>query len=208
MGAVFIDWIQEGQGTGSDSVGEGVPSYEIGTFETYGPKNEVYLSAGQAIVLKVDEANTYYLGMKSLTGDKVTVNVSGITGDPTTIELSHTTDMYYQIKPVDGYIVIQNGNQDEAILSITKLRTTNLYQVVENGGVELVAAQEAVDMMTRFTKLMRERPQQEPEQVQPEVPEETRPSPQQQAEANLLFAKQLLEAVRKWMQNEKGGELA
>ena len=41
LGAVFIDWVQDWQGGEGDTVGEGVPTYQVGTFETYGPKNEV-----------------------------------------------------------------------------------------------------------------------------------------------------------------------
>jgi hypothetical protein len=72
MGAVFIDWVQPGQEGEGDRPGQelpgvtGQPTYNVGTFELYGPKNEVYLSAGQAIVLHVEEGNTYYVGLKTI----------------------------------------------------------------------------------------------------------------------------------------------
>ncbi len=203
MGAVFIDWIQEGQGSGSDSTGIGVPTYELGTFETYGPKNEVYLSAGQAIVLRVAEGNTYYVGLKSLTGTQVTANVSGITqDDPTAITLAHTTDMYYQITPVDGYIVIQNGSTDDSILSITNLRTTNLIAPVADGGILPVEPQEAVRMMRSFSTYMLEKQNQEAPLPEPEEPEETVPSLEEQVQANLQLAQALFGAIRRWLENQ------
>ena len=199
-GAVFIDWIQEGQGSGNDSVGTGVPTYEIGTFETYGPKNEVYLSAGQAIVLKVAEGNNYYVGLKSLTGAEVTANVSGIDqAEPTAIKLSHTTDLYYQIAPVNGYIVIQNGNAEKgAILSITTLRTTNLTAPAPNGGILPVTAQEAVRTVAGFTDYLMNKP--EEEEIPPQ-PEEQLPSAEEQAQANQQQATVLFTAVRQWLEN-------
>ena len=87
----------------------------IATYKKVGPKNEVYLTEGQAIVLKVAEGNTYYVGLKSLTGKAVTAHVSGIDlAEPTAIKFKHTTDMYYQVTPVNGYIVIQNGSGSNA----------------------------------------------------------------------------------------------
>ena len=168
-GAVFIDTIKEGQGTAKDQVGDRNSAYEIGTFEEYGPKNEVYLKGGQSIVLKVDSANTYYVGLKSLTGKTVSVNVSGISkAEPTEIEVTHSIDMYYQVTPVEGYIVIENASSEEEILSITKLRTTNLSKAVTDGGILPVTQQEAVMMMARFALRMNPPVYEEPEVDQPE----------------------------------------
>ncbi len=201
MGAVFIDWIQEGQGSGNDSTGTKVPTYELGTFKDYGPKNEVYLSAGQAIVLKVAEGNTYYVGMKSLTGKPVKANLSGLDMDePTTIELSHTTDMYYQVTPVGGYIVIQNGSTDEALLSLTNLRATNLQKPAANGGVLPVSAQEAVEVVSGFAEYLLEKQNEEQMNPQPDEPEEEVPSPEEQAQANQQHAAALFTAVRQWLE--------
>ena len=195
LGAVFIDWIQEGQGTGNDPVGTGVPTYEIGTFETYGPKNEVYLSAGQAIVLKVAAENTYFVGLKSLTGTAVTANISGINqADPTSISIAHSTDLYYQVTPLNGYIVIQNGSTDGGLLSITNLRTTNLNAPAQDGGILPVAQQEAVRMMSSFSAKLLEN-QNKP---QPSTPTETGTalSP---TENLLLLASNLFTSVRRWL---------
>ncbi len=200
MGAAFIDWIREGQGTNNDQPGKGEATYEIGTFENYGPKNEVYLSSGQAIVLKVAEGNNYYVGLKSLTGAEVTANVSGIDqADPTAIKLSHTTELYYQVTPVNGYIVIQNGNAEEgAILSITTLRTTNLTAPAPNGGILPVTEQEAVQTVTGFTDYLMNKP--EEEEIPPQ-PEEMLPTPEEQAQSNQQQATVLFTAVRQWLEN-------
>ena len=197
-GAVFIDQIKPGQELDNDQAGTGVSTYEIGTFKDYGPKNEVYLSAGQAIVLKVAEGNTYYVGMKSLTGQEVTVNVSGIDqSEPTTIKLSHTTDMYYQVTPVNGYIVIQNGNTEKgAILSLTNLRTTNLTGPAVNGGVVPVATQEAVQMMSDFSGYLLEKQNKEENQE----PEEEVPSVQEQAQTTQQQTQELFTNVRQWLE--------
>lgn len=187
-GAVFIDQIKPGQEAGNDQAGEGVPTYEIGTFEKYGPKNEVYLSAGQAIVLKVDPKNTYYVGLKSLTGGAVDAHVSGITqADPTTIHITHTTDMFYRVTPVDGYIVIQNGNTDGQLLSITNLRATNPTNPAVDGGVQAVSQAEAVRVMRRFTERLNA------PAVRPE-------EPTVQEDPILTLTKQLFTAVRSWLE--------
>ena len=163
-GAVFIDTIKEGQGTEGDAVGEGVSTYKVGTFEAYGPKNEVYLKGGQSIVLKVDKSNTYYVGLKSLDGKKVTANVSGISkANPQTIEIAHSIDMYYEVTPIEGYIVIENASTGDEILSITKLRTTNLTEPAINSGILPVTQQEAVTMMARFALRMNPPVYEEPE---------------------------------------------
>ena len=203
MGAVFIDWIQEEQGDTSDPVGTGVPTYTVGTFKTYGPKNEVYLSAGQAIVLRVAEGNQYFVGLKSLTGKPVTVNVSGRDMDePTTINLTHTTDLYYQVTPIAGYIVIQNGNTDDAILSISNLRTTNLNGPAENGGVLDLEGTDAVELLTEYTVYMQEKRREE-QLAPPSEPEEELPDPQDQAQSNIALANSLFASVRHWLELEE-----
>ena len=189
-GAVFIDQIKPGQESGNDQAGIGVPTYEVGTFEKYGPKNEVYLSAGQAIVLKVDPTNTYYVGLKSLTGGAVDALVSGITqADPTAIRITHTTDMYYQVTPVDGYIVIQNGNTDGHLLSITNLRTTNADDPAPDGGVQAIMQEEAVLVMRRFARRLA---------APPETPE----TPAVQEDPILLLTGVLFASVRDWLKSE------
>ena len=147
--------------------------------------------------MKVAEGNNYYVALKSLTGAEVTANISGIDqADPTAIKLSHTTDLYYQITPVNGYIVIQNGNTDEALLSITNLRTTNLTEVLEDGGILQVTAQEAVETVEDFTQYLLNKPTQE---ELPSQPEEQLPSIDEQVQANQQTTAMLFTAVRQWL---------
>lgn len=196
-GAVFIDQIKPDQVEEGAPTGDGTYTYDLGVFKEYGPKNEVYLSAGQAIVLRVAEGNTYYVGLKSLTGEKVTVNVSGIEDPmPAVMEISHTTDMYYQVTPVDGYIVIQNGGES-GILSITNLRTTNPNGPVEGGGVVLVNPIEATTFMNHFSRHMEEVKNSIESQPKPDEPvQDVQDLTQQQVEA-------LFESVRTWLKEEE-----
>jgi hypothetical protein len=206
MGAVFIDWIQDGQQSGSDQAGIGTYTYEVGTtFKTYGPKNEIYLSQGQAIVLKVSEQNNYFIGMKNILPEDadgnplaVQVNICGQDmRDPTTITVAHSTDLYYAVKPINGYIVIQNASTDGALLALTKLRTTNVNGYAVDAGIENVQAEEAVQAVYAFRKAL-ENPSVPPEQ---EIPDPIYPSV-----ADLLLERhkrltQILFAdVRTWLQ--------
>ena len=194
LGAIFIDQIKEGQTDGSN-VGEGQITYDIGTFEKYGPKNEVYLSSGQAIVIKVDANNTYYVGLKSLTGGSVVANVSGVTmADPTSIVIEHTTDMYYRVTPIDGYIVIQNGSTDGSILSITNLRTTNHYKAIADGGVMQITKKTALMFMSKFMEeLANVNDDNSGQAVEKTQPEES-------AEKINEMTQELFGSVRTWLQ--------
>lgn len=178
-GAVFIDAMPSENG---DTLG--TPTYDVGEYKNYGPKNETYLSPGQAIVLKVDPKNIYYVGLKSISGEPVNANVSGITqADPITIPIEHSVDMYYQITPIDGYIVIGNDMvQDDStemaseteeprkILSVTKLCTTNLYAPVTGVVAKVIEEEEAVEMVSTFALMMR-RPAPAPEPLPEPLPE-------------------------------------
>lgn len=196
-GAAFIDWIRDGQQSGQDEIGTGKATYEVGTtFQTYGPKNEVYLSKGQAVVMKVDEKNTYYVGMKSLrAGESVTVNVSGLnTANPKTITVSHTTDMYYEVTPMDGYLVIKNGSEGDALLALTKLRTTNMHQMPADNGVQAVAPAEAISTMDLFDLRLAGATD------APETQEPAKPTAGEELLAkNKKLTEQLFTAVRTWL---------
>ena len=113
-GMVFIDQLEDKT--------TGQITNDVGVYKDYGPKNEVYLAAGQSIAFHVDTSATmyFYVGLKSLTGADVTVKYSGSDGEQT---ISHSTDLYYKLTPdANGYIVIQNTSG--GILALTKLRTT------------------------------------------------------------------------------------
>jgi hypothetical protein len=141
------------------------------------------------------------MGLKSLTGGTITANVSGVdkTMEPTAITITHSTDMYYRINPVDGYIVIQNGNADGAILSITNLRTTNMQEPVANGGVLPVATQTAVTMMRSFSARLLEKES----DSDPDTPTEEAKTPEQiHIEETQAFAGRLFVSVRRWLDED------
>ena len=124
-----------------------------------------------------------------------------------------TTDMYYQVTPVGGYIVIQNGSNSAEegesgvetagetgngpILSITNLRTTNLTAPVANGGILGLKAAEAVEVVSEVADYIANKPVEIPE---PE--EEKLPSAEEQALANEMQAMALFADVRQWLATE------
>lgn len=84
-----------------------------------GPKNEIYLKNGQAVVMQIPTTyTTVQVGMRSLTGDAVTYKIN--TEEKT---MNSTVDMYYKVEPVEGKLVIQNVSG--GILALTKLKVTS-----------------------------------------------------------------------------------
>lgn len=135
----FIDEDENGNSTVGD--------YTNADIGKIAPKNEIYLAKDQSIVLKVasDAGSTVYLGMKSLTGDNVTVEYSGATAPDT---ISHTTDLYYKVTPQeDGTIVVKN--MSENILSITKVRVSGTSADTENA-LQTISADEALNAVASF----------------------------------------------------------
>lgn len=85
-----------------------------------GPKNEIYLQPGQAVVMEL--TGTYasvQVGMRSLTGAAVTYQINS--GEEQT--MNSTVDMYYKVTPAAGKLVIQNVSS--GILALTKLKVTS-----------------------------------------------------------------------------------
>lgn len=113
-GVVFID--QQDNSTG-------IETNVIGTYEEIGPKNEVYLAAGQAIAFKVNSSNTasYSVGLKAMTGSETIATVTNAEG-VSEYPIKATSDLYYELIPNEnGLIVIKNTGDD--LLSVTKLKT-------------------------------------------------------------------------------------
>lgn len=125
-GFVFID-NQEIEGEA-----DGVATNVIATYEDYGPKNEVYLAKGQKIGFKVNgntTDNCYYIGLKA-PADASSVKITNGEGTAT-IKITHSTDLYYELIPsADNYVVIENTG--DALISITKLRTTSATAALED----------------------------------------------------------------------------
>ena len=85
-----------------------------------GPKNEIYLQQGQAVVMELTgNYASVQVGMRSLTGETVKYQINS---EPTK-EMNSTVDMYYKVKLVEGKLVIQNVSG--GILALTKLKVTS-----------------------------------------------------------------------------------
>ena len=127
----------------------GAESNEVGTYVDYGPKNEVYLASGNAIAFFVGTDTTgVQIGLKSLTGDAVTAQVSN-GAKVAEISLVHTTDLYYNAIPdVNGYVVISNASENGALLSVTKVKFMVNDAVEEATSIDsLLDAVDAFDAM-------------------------------------------------------------
>lgn len=84
-----------------------------------GPKNEIYLQQGQAVVMELTgNYASVQVGMRSLTGAEVSYKING-----TSDTMKSTVDMYYKVTPAAGKLVIQNVSG--GILTLTKLKVTS-----------------------------------------------------------------------------------
>lgn len=85
-----------------------------------GPKNEIYLQQGQAVVMELTgNYASVQVGMRSLTGETVKYQINS---EPTK-EMNSTVDMYYKVSLAEGKLVIQNVSG--GILALTKLKVTS-----------------------------------------------------------------------------------
>lgn len=92
-----------------------------------GPKNEIYLKQGEAVVMQLTGSYaSVQVGMRSLTGDAVTYKIN--TEEKT---MNSTVDMYYKVEPVEGKLVIQNVSED-GILALTRLKVTSATAATTN----------------------------------------------------------------------------
>lgn len=111
-GVIFID---------GDEANSSVTDYTA-----YGPKNELYLAKGQAIAFNVtdaDNVNKIELALKSANGKAVTVTVADANEVVSTHTITSSTDLYYAI-PTSGLVIVTNTGTDDAVLSITNIKTT------------------------------------------------------------------------------------
>lgn len=137
-GAAFIDE----DANGGSAVGDYTTS-EVGKLA---PENEIYLSKGQSITLKVNttSGNTYYLGLKAPAGSATTAEITN-GGEKSNLTISHSTDLYYKVTPnTDGTIVVTNTGDN--LLSITKLRTTGSG----TAGLAVIGEDEALNAVAAF----------------------------------------------------------
>ena len=120
-------------------------AYDESTYEQYGPKNEVYLAAGQAIVFKVSGEGSYYVGLKAPAGETKAILSADVNAAETTI--GHASDLYYRVTPdSNGYVTIKNNGSN--LLAVTKLRTAGSGAVAES-----LDAEAAVQAYNAFSLL-------------------------------------------------------
>ncbi len=87
-----------------------------------GPKNEIYLEPGQAVVMQFTKTYaSVQVGMRSLTGAAVTYQINSETAET----MNSTVDMYYPVKLVGNMLVIRNTSENDEILALTKLKVTS-----------------------------------------------------------------------------------
>ena len=95
-----------------------------------GPKNEIYLNQGEAVVMQLTGSYaSVQVGMRSLTGDTVTYKIN--TEEKT---MNSTVDMYYKVNLAEGKLVIQNVSG--GILALTKLKVTGAGTTTNDVSVE------------------------------------------------------------------------
>lgn len=99
-----------------------------------GPKNEIYLNPGEAVVMTVPTTyTTVQVGMRSLTGETVKYQINS----ELTKEMKSTVDMYYRVALADGgKLVIQNKSDSKQILALTKLKVTGAGTTTNDVSVE------------------------------------------------------------------------
>ena len=91
-----------------------------------GPKNEIYLNQGEAVVMQLTGSyDSVQVGMRSLTGAEVSYKING-----TSDTMKSTVDMYYKVTPAAGKLVIQNVSG--GILALTRLKVTSATAATTN----------------------------------------------------------------------------
>lgn len=103
-----------------------------------GPKNEIYLNQGEAVVMQLTGSyDSVQVGMRSLTGDAVTYKIN--TEEKT---MNSTVDMYYKVNLAEGKLVIQNVSG--GILALTRLKVTSAAATTNDSGVIPQTTPEAI----------------------------------------------------------------
>lgn len=120
-GTNIIDAVYDESNDGSGAVilekGEGITANA--DMINNGPKNEIYLTQGQTIAMRLT-ASAYdkvAVGMRSLNGGTVSYQINDQSGS-----VSSTVDMYYEVQPNNDMIVIENKGDN--VLALTKIKVT------------------------------------------------------------------------------------
>lgn len=143
-GVVFIDKTADGE--------TGVPTDDIGVYEDYGSKSEVYLAPGQAIAFNVGVPGLkVQIGLKAPEGQSVTAKWSNGGTAYEASSLNHTTDMYYTAVADDsGFIVVENTRMEgsDNLLSVTKIKFLNA-----DDGVAETSLSGMTEAVSRFSAM-------------------------------------------------------
>lgn len=103
-----------------------------------GPKNEIYLNPGEAVVMQLTGSYaSVQVGMRSLTGTPVQYKIN--TEEKT---MNSTVDMYYKVNLAEGKLVIQNVSG--GILALTRLKVTSAAATTNDSGVIPQTTPEAI----------------------------------------------------------------
>ena len=146
------------------------------------------------------------VGLKSLTGEEVQAVVSYFDEESAAaaqgmVTISHTADLYYELMPMEGYVVIRNTS--DAILAVTKVKLMASgdpqqisAQVEKVSQAEVLEAVEEFDALPMMTYRLRNfRP--DVESAQPEVSVEDVAAAQMRALLEKLFG-----SMRKWLKED------
>lgn len=132
---------------------DGGKAYDLEAFEKNGPKNEVYLAKGQAVVFYLEDGSDgtkVQIGAKALNASAPTLSVTALNGtvraELLTQKLNTSTEMYYEIGVGLGWNgttsgVILLANTGEGVLSITNVRSDRAVKLCINQQAAALAGQ-------------------------------------------------------------------
>lgn len=111
---------------------DGDPNAKYDTYQRLGPNHEIYLARGQAIAFNVSlkDGQHLFIGAKSPNGGAV-ININD---GAKTVAINTATDMYYEITPKDGRVIILNTGDN--ILSLTTIKITSDPATTTQNSVE------------------------------------------------------------------------
>ena len=111
---------------------DGDPNAKYDTYQRLGPNHEIYLARGQAIAFNVSlkDGQHLFIGAKSPNGGAV----MNINDGAKIVTINTATDMYYEITPKDGRVIILNTGDN--ILSLTTIKITSDPATTTQNSVE------------------------------------------------------------------------
>lgn len=114
--------------------------WNIADYKQQGPENEVYLTPGSAIAFALNgykEGNTVQISAKAISENEDSNGVSSeaLNG------IATASEMYYTVQPKkldDGtyYVLIDNANDSDAILSLSNLKISSNIQAAEGADLK------------------------------------------------------------------------